>query len=92
MDFEDVIGLLTRELGAVPIPLEVVRVELWAPRVTPRDSEVLRELFARYPGEHPVEVVVHNGLGGKTLLAPEVRVGLEIREAITGHFGEWAVL
>lgn len=92
MDFEDAIELLTRELGAVPVPLEVMRVRLFAPRVTPRDSDAIKELIREYPGDHPLEVVVMNGVEGRTLVATDARVSLEIREAIARHFGEWAVL
>jgi len=85
-------GLLAQQLGATPVPLEVVHVRLFAPRVTPRDGEKLKELIAGFPGEHPLEVVVMNGLESRSLLAPGARVSLEIRAALAQHFGDWAVL
>lgn len=92
MNFDEALALITRELGAVPIPLDVLRVDLWAPRTTPGDIAVLKGLFAKHPGDHPVEVTLHNGIGGKTLLAPAVTVDIDgIVLPIVSHFGAWAV-
>ena len=91
MDFEEALALVTRELNAVPIPLEVLRVDLWAPRMTPADGAVLADMLAAYPGEHPVQVTLHNGTGGKTLLMPEMTVDLAVAGPIADYFGAWAV-
>lgn len=91
MNFEEALALVTRELGAVPIPLEVLRVDLWAPRMTPTDGAVLRDMLEAFPGEHPVQVTLHNGLGGKTLLVPAMTVDLAVAGPLTDHFGAWAV-
>lgn len=92
MEFEEALALVTRELGAVPIPLEVVRIDLWAPRMTPTDGAVLRDMLEAFPGEHPVQVTLHNGLGGKALLVPEnLTVDLAVASVIADHFGAWAV-
>ena len=91
-EIERAMGLLAEQLGAVPVTLEVVQVQLFAPRVTPRDGDALKELFREFPGDHPVEIVVSNGMDGQTLMAVEARVSLEIKPALAAHFGAWAVL
>ena len=91
MEFEEALALVTRELGAVPIPLEVLRIDLWAPRMTPTDGAVLRDMLEAYPGDHPVQVTLHNGLGGKTLLVPAMTVNPAVARSIADHFGAWAV-
>lgn len=91
MKFDDAYALLARELGARPAHVEVVRVHLWASRMTPGHSDVLKRLIADHPGDCPLEVVLHNGTEGLTVLAPPVTVDPAVREAVAETFGRWAV-